>query len=101
MGLIVPSPFDYAQQGRLRVPKMQQNPSDPTAHTEEIASLMPGLLTEFQSALVLFTSWRQFFTVIDALPADLRGDCLLQGEISKAELLNQHRDRVDAGQRSY
>ena len=101
VGLIVPSPFDYAQQGRLRVPKMRQNPSDPNAHTEEIASLMPGLLTEFQSALVLFTSWRQFFAVIDALPADLRGDCLLQGESSKAELLNQHRDRVDAGKRSY
>jgi ATP-dependent DNA helicase DinG len=50
---------------------------------------------------VLFTSWRQFFAVIDALPSDLRAECLLQGEISKAELLNQHRERIDAGKRSY
>jgi len=101
VGVVVPSPFDYPNQGRLRIPKMRENPSNPAAHTEEIARLIPELMMEFQSGLVLFTSWRQFFTVVDALPSTVREACLLQGERSKAELIRQHQARVDAGLQSY
>lgn len=100
-GIVVPSPFDYQRQGRLRVPKMQEDPSNPTAHTNEIATLIPELIAEYRSALVLFTSWRQFFNVVDALPVELKARCLLQGDASKAELLKQHRARIDAGDVSY
>jgi ATP-dependent DNA helicase DinG len=50
---------------------------------------------------VLFTSWRQFFAVVDGLPTQLRDLCLLQGEDSKAEMLRKHRERIDAGEQSY
>ena len=101
VGVVVPSPFDYSAQGQLRIPRMSASPTDAAAHTEELSHLIPQLLVEFQSGLVLFTSWRQFFAVVDGLSTQLRDLCLLQGEDSKAEMLRKHRERIDAGEQSY
>ncbi len=97
----LPSPFDYVSQGSLRIPKMQSDPGDPDAHNEEIARLIPDLLVEEKSGLVLFTSWRQMQYVIGELDASFRSLTLCQGELTKSNMLEQHRQRIDSGEQSY
>ncbi len=97
----IPSPFDYPRIASFRVPKMDSDPRDFDAHSEEVAQLLPGLLSSHISALVLFTSWRQLNAVVKALPAELSARLLVQGEAAKQVLLNDHRQRIDAGEASY
>ena len=97
----IPSPFDFPRIATFSVPRMRADPSDALAHTEEIAALLPDLLRQEPSALVLFTSWRQFDAVVEALPEALRDNCHLQGEASKQRLLKDHRAAVDRGECSY
>ncbi|MEK9528916.1 MAG: ATP-dependent DNA helicase DinG [Gammaproteobacteria bacterium] len=96
-----PSPFDYANNAQLRIPPMRSSATEPGAHTEEIAGLIPELLSQSNTALVLSTSWRQLEAVVDGLPAALRDHCWIQGELSKGEILRRHRDAVDQGDASY
>ncbi|MBT3428270.1 MAG: ATP-dependent DNA helicase DinG [Gammaproteobacteria bacterium] len=97
----LPSPFDYATQGCLRIPKMRSDPGNPDAHNEEIAQLIPELLVEKKSGLVLFTSWRQMQFVIGELDASFRSLIICQGELTKSHMLDQHRQRIDSGTQSY
>ena len=97
----IPSPFDFPNIATFSVPPMRSDPRDADAHTDEIAALLPELLALEPSALVLFTSWRQFRLVTDALPEDVRERCLLQDEAAKRQLLADHRAAVDAGEPSY
>ena len=97
----IPSPFDFRNIATFSVPPMRSDPRDADAHTDEIAALLPELLALEPSALVLFTSWRQFRLVTDALPEDVRERCLLQDEAAKRRLLADHRSAVDAGEPSY
>lgn len=99
--LRVPSPFDFPRVAVFSVPKMQSSPSDAAAHTEELAALLPELLTLERSALVLYTSWRQFGQVVNSLSADLLGRCRLQDTSSKQALLNEHCQAIDEGEDSY
>ena len=48
-----PSPFDYANNAQLRIPPMRSSATEPGAHTEEIAGLIPELLSQSNTALVL------------------------------------------------
>ena len=96
-----PSPFDYANNAQLRIPLMRSSATEPGAHTDEIAGLIPELLSQSNTALVLSTSWRQLEAVVDGLPAALRDYCWIQGELSKSEMLRRHRDAVDQGDASY
>lgn len=97
----IPSPFDFPRVATFRVPRMRADPRDAAAHTEELAALLPALLQAAPSALVLFSSWRQFNAVVDALPEAVRERCHLQDEASKRRLLRDHRAAVDEGQPSY
>ncbi len=96
----IPSPFDYRRIARFCVPVMASDPRDFDAHSEEVASLLPELLTQEGSALVLFTSWRQLNAVVKALPETVREKLLIQGEAAKQVLISTHRERTDAGERS-
>lgn len=98
--LSLPSPFDHAAQAELHLPRMRTHPRDADAHTEEVAALLPGLLEADQGALVLFASARQMQRVAQALPAPLQAQVLVQGSLSKRELLDRHRARIDQGRRS-
>ncbi len=95
------SPFDFPRLAAFTVPRMRSAPNDPMAHTEELAALLPELLEQELSALALFTSWRQFNAVADSLPRKLLERCHLQNTASKQQLLEDHRDAVDAGEPSY
>jgi ATP-dependent DNA helicase DinG len=98
--LVVPSPFDYATQGELRIAPMKHSPKSPE-FSEELCRTLPGLLRQHSHGqLVLFTSKRQMQACRAALPADLAVHVQMQGEGSRTELLKEHGRRVALGQRS-
>ncbi len=97
----IASPFRYPEVATLCVPRMRSDPRDTEAHTREVIGLLPDLLAQARSALVLFTSWRQLNAVVAALPADLAACLKVQGRGSKQALLEAHRADIDAGERSY
>ena len=101
-GVKISSPFDYPNIAVLSVPQMDTDPKNVEAHTAEVASLLPELLAQEPSALVLFTSWRQLNEVRDTL-ADptVTQAAQFQGERSKQAMLKRHQRRVDAGEPSY
>ncbi len=94
--LKVDSPFDYRTKARLLLPPMQSDPKDAKAHTLEVASLLPRLLTT-RGSLVLFASGRQMRDVYAALSPELQKRILVQGQIPKKEMLQRHTSSIDAG----
>lgn len=96
----IPSPFDYRNNATFCVPPMTSDPRDFDGHSAEVAALLPGLFEQENSALVLFTSWRQLNAVIKALPEAVSERLLIQGEGSKQALIRTHRERIDAGESS-
>ncbi|MDP6374844.1 MAG: ATP-dependent DNA helicase DinG [Pseudomonadales bacterium] len=97
----IPSPFDFPRVASLTVPDMRSDPRDFDAHTEEVAVLLPGLLAQQSSGLVLFTSWRQMRAVTNALDDALIERMQIQGEAAKQALIGEHYRRIDAGEPSY
>lgn len=98
--LSVPSPFNYAEAGVLRVPNLGVDTRDADAHSQAIAAQLPQLLDGSQGSLVLFSSRRQMQDVFELLDADWRERILMQGRLSRQETVEQHRRQVDAGQPS-
>lgn len=96
----IQSPFNYPEIASFHVPKMDSDPRDFDAHSEEVAQLLPELIAKERSALVLFTSWRQLNAVVKALPGTLTDQLLVQGEGSKQSLIKTHRERIDDGESS-
>ena len=99
--LSIPSPFDYPNIVTFQVPTMQSDPRQADTHSSEIGELLPALLNQERSALVLFASWRQMRRVVELLPKGLAEQVLVQGNTSKQALLDDHRHRIDAGKTSY
>ena len=96
--LRLPSPFDYAKNGVLVVPPIKADPKDSEAHTQALMDWFnAGGVTQNEATLVLFTSFKQLRAVRDGLAEDLRRITLTQGDLSKAEILERHRQAVDAG----
>ncbi|TWH64891.1 ATP-dependent DNA helicase DinG [Azomonas agilis] len=93
--LAVPSPFQHAEAGLLRVPDLQADPRDQVAHSAAIIRELPKLLEEARGALVLFSSRRQMQEVFTGLNEVWRKRVLVQGDLSKQETLNRHKARVD------
>jgi ATP-dependent DNA helicase DinG len=93
------SPFDYARQAELVVPRMRSDPRCPPEHTAEIVEVLPELVAS-GGALILFSSARQMRDVFGMIPESLRADVLMQGSMPKHAILQKHRERIAAGQRS-
>lgn len=98
--LTLRSPFNFQEQAVLRVPAMTVDPSDPDAHTTEIAEMLPKLLSPEKSSLVLFTSWRQLNGVVRVLDSDFAERVLRQGDLTRSEIVRTHKANIDAGQPS-
>lgn len=99
--VVVESPFDFRQQGRMFIPKMRTTPKDGVAFTQEFQALVPQILRAFDAGqLVLFASRRMMESVYAAMPHDLREHILMQGQRPRKVLLTEHRERVAAGQPS-
>ena len=101
VGVRIPSPFDFQRIASLTVPRMQSDPRDFAQHSQEVAALLPALLHDDPSALVLFTSWRQMNEVVGQLPEHFVKALKIQGQGSKQALLVEHRQSVDDGEPSY
>lgn len=96
----VPSPFDYARVAQLKVPRLTADPSDAEAHDKAVAEHLQQQLTEQSAALVLFTSWRQMLRVQEYLHEKTALPLIAQGQYTKQEILDRHRQRIDKGQGS-
>lgn len=97
----VQSPFDYATQGQIAVPRMRFDPKEVEGHTGEIGEMLPGLLEPWtRGSLVLFSSKRQMETVYASLPDPLKPNILMQGSMSRPDLIAAHKRRVESGERS-
>ena len=94
--LRVGSPFDYAEQAVLYVPR---DLPDPRAHdaisavADEVAELCE---LSAGRALVLTSSYRSLAAVADRLRGRLSVELLVQGEAPRERLLERFRDEVDS-----
>ena len=96
----ISSPFDYANAATLIIPRLNCDPADVTAHTAAIIKLLPRLLGDKEASLMLFSSRRQMQDVLQAMPEIWRQRILCQDDYQKAQLLELHRKKVDAGEPS-
>jgi len=99
--LQVQSPFNYAKQSVLFVPKDIVLPSDPK-HSEMVSDLSAKVVLALQGrTLVLTTTLRALKEISDRLKAQLKEhphiEVLTQGEGSKKELMQRFRSAEDQG----
>ncbi|SDS76462.1 ATP-dependent DNA helicase DinG [Halopseudomonas xinjiangensis] len=97
---MAPSPFKHGEKGVLRIPNLGADPRDNAGHSAAIIERLPDMLEGVPGSLVLFSSRRQMLEVFAGLPAAFRERLLVQGDLSKQELIRQHRARVDKGEPS-
>jgi ATP-dependent DNA helicase DinG len=102
--LRVKSPFDYASQAALYVPRAFPKPNDPL-HSQRVAQLAAHGATELGGrTLVLTTTLRALRTIGDTmkqhfelLEAEARPEVLVQGELPKRVLMERFREGASAG----
>ncbi|WP_100640536.1 ATP-dependent DNA helicase DinG [Marinobacter salexigens] len=97
--LVVPSSFRYAEKATVEVPAMACMPTD-DGFAEELIKRLPDVWAGETATLVLFTSRRQMHQVRDALAPDYPDLIITQDDMSRGEVLRQHRDRIDEGRAS-
>ena len=96
--LEVPSPFDYATQGRLIAVETRADPREAVAYVAEmVKALMRDLADVRHGALVLFTSREQLRMAVEALTLQLKPIVLLQTAMPRQQLMATHRHRVAEG----
>lgn len=91
------SPFNFAKQASLVVPKMQSDPKDAASHTQELIRLLPQLIdmNKSEGVLVLFASKKQMDYVVHHLPRLLQQKLLIQGQKAKEQLVREHFARIN------
>ena len=99
----VESPFDYANQAALYVPRAFPKPNDPLHGTRVAQLAAQGARLLGGRTLVLTTTLRALKTIGDAMrrefekPSDgLRPDVLVQGELPKRVLMDRFREGATA-----
>lgn len=101
--LVAPAAFKYQEMATVEVPVVAMEPGEAVAYTEALVKCLPGLWQQEKAVLVLFTARRQMHAVRDALSAldvELAEDISTQDDHARALVLQNHRERVDAGKRS-
>ncbi len=91
--LVAQSPFDYPKQASVYVPRHLPKPNDP-AHSEEVAKVaLEGAQRLQGRTMVLTTTLRALKAIGESLKAQLDGqlDVLIQGQLSKRELVERFR----------
>ena len=96
---VVPSPFDYPNIARFVVPNLQHEPNHPQ-HSAEVVEKLNFLVEGHLGVLVLFASRRQMEETYDLLSADWQDKVLCQTHMSRQNLLETHKQRVDSQQQS-
>lgn len=97
------SPFNHVEQGKIVIPVMRFEPAinHEAEHLEEMARFFRGELAgaEHKGMLILFSSHRAMQTFLGYV-ADLRLMLLVQGDQPRYRLVEEHRKRVEQGDRS-
>jgi ATP-dependent DNA helicase DinG len=91
-----PSPFDYAAQTVLYIPRHLPDPRQPGFVEAAAAEIREILALSRGRALVLFTSLEAMDATYGLLEADLPFPLMVQGQAPRARLLERFRDEVDA-----
>ena len=97
------TPFDIKNMVTLQWADMgdQTNPNW-DGYKDKASEVIPQLLQDDCSGLVLFTSITDMKKVYGKLPADFREQCLIQsGDQPIDSLIDEHRARIDKGENSY
>lgn len=95
----VASPFDPSR-ARFCVPAMTSDPGRSEDHTDELVQCIPSLIKDDLGVLLLFTSRRQMETVLEGIREMIPHHALVQDQMSKNSLLQQHRRHIDMGEPS-
>lgn len=94
--LVLPSPFDFAQQAMLYLPRYLPAASDP-GMAAAFAKIAAELIAHNRGGtFLLFTSYRMLNQVASILEGDSERPILIQGRTSKRELLEQFVQAGDA-----
>lgn len=96
--LLVPSPFDPSN-ANLHTPNTGFLPNDPK-HILAVAKEAPKLFKNGEGSMVLFSSKTKLKSFAETLTPSLKKACLVQGELSRTEIINRHKKAVDSGQTS-
>ena len=88
------SPFDLPNQAELIVPPFPVTPDDREGHPREVARYLGKELDWKKGSMVLFTSRWKMEKVAGLMPAAKRKQVLVQGEMSKTRLIDEHLRRV-------
>jgi ATP-dependent DNA helicase DinG len=94
--LLVPSPFDYAKQALLYVPRGMPEPSSPTFVREAADEIVRLLAASRGRAFVLFTSYANMNGVAERIAEDIPFPVFVQGEAPKGALLEAFRNTPGA-----
>jgi ATP-dependent DNA helicase DinG len=94
--ILLPSPFDFARQALLYVPRRMPEPRSP-AFVERAAEEILRILERSRGrAFVLFTSYAHMNAVAERIAGELPYPVLIQGEAPKAALLETFRNTPGA-----
>ena len=94
--VILPSPFDYAQQSLLYVPRSLPDPNNPSYVEQMMAAVVPVLMASEGRAFLLFTSHRAMQLAYEGLRERVELPLLVQGEAPKQQLLDQFKQTPQA-----
>ena len=94
--VIYPSPFDYAEQALLYLPRYLPNPSHPQFNQALFNHLIPLLTASRGRAFLLFTSHKALEEMAALLAPYREFELFVQGTASKTYLLQQFRQAEQA-----
>lgn len=90
------SPFDYAEQGYLLLPRLATEPRDP-AYVEAVVDIAAPIVRAARGrTFMLFTSYSALTRAADLLADRVDLPLLIQGQAPRAELLRQFESRGNA-----
>lgn len=95
----VDSPFDYQKNAQLIVANMEFEASA-IEFTDEVITKLPHYLKQGSASLVLFSSYWQMNKVVEALRDKHKLEIMVQGELSRQQIIEQHKKQCDNNQNS-
>ncbi|ALO34995.1 ATP-dependent DNA helicase DinG [Colwellia sp. MT41] len=95
----VDSPFDYQHNAKLVIANME-NEASAQEFTDELIAKLPKYLAQGSASLVLFSSYWQMNKVAQALRDESDIEIMVQGELSRQQIITQHKKRCDNNKES-
>ena len=95
----VDSPFDYQNNAQLVIAKMD-NEASAADFTDEVITKLPKYLDQGSASLVLFSSYWQMNKVAQTLRENSKLEIMVQGELSRQQIIEQHKKRCDNNKQS-